>query len=307
MPKAFHKYGNTAAPCRKLSASTERHQTRAEGLPQVRKGIGFVPKAFCKYGKGGGLGRRVRFGGMNVEWISLMRSTKRMKLSFSEYLMHYSVVPFFSFAMALAITPLSNNYFLSGLFGSFVGIVLFYFQRESLRFKEIEIEQTAEDFKEAVRRTSEELEWHVQDCNGNFARIIGAPVLASKTLITIIRNGHVILFNSISNPQYSSTFAFGKNQENYRVFLQNLREVTQGIAKKSVKEPSIKEEWSLIQILIRVVMYPLCLSLIAIGGWSTFQSLNGFFLGLATIAICSVYLYSDFKILRGLKPNQDSV
>jgi hypothetical protein len=80
VPEDFCKCRNTSAPCRRLSASAETHRIGAGGLLQLRKQIGFVPKAFCRCRKGGGFWGKFRFG-LRMVQIKLYKTPwKALKL-----------------------------------------------------------------------------------------------------------------------------------------------------------------------------------------------------------------------------------
>jgi hypothetical protein len=64
-----------------------------------------------------------------------------------------------------------------------------------------------------------------------------------------------------------------------------------------------ESEWSAKRMVIRILMYPLCITLIIFGIYILFNNhaFRDIQVGSGLIAFCAYYLYIDFKILFGRK------
>jgi hypothetical protein len=118
-------------------------------------------------------------------------------------------------------------------------------------------------------------------------------------MITIIKDKDRLLLNSICDPHMQSSVAsYGWNKRNIETFLKNLSDVKRGIPAEN-KIRSAKREWTWTKVLVRLFAIPFCLFLIGLGLYEIFyaEELKNLVLGLAIIAIPSVYLFSDFKLM----------
>jgi hypothetical protein len=254
---------------------------------------------------------------MTEKWIHTMQQTKRLKLSWWDSVNHFFIVPFLLFIPALTVYSLYQIYISHTYTGvrtasemmwvNFPWIapaILFYFiQKRALKFKEIKINNTAENFKEAVKRTARQLEWNIENCNIHFARTFRPWSWTGSwgEMITIIRTDNSILINSICDPNKpSSVTSCGWNKKNVNIFLANLNDVVSGVPEKIIEEEKLPaNEWTFKRTLLRIIIYPFCVFLIVLGVYMIIEPVNYRTpsAGLGAIVIATVYLYSDLKIL----------
>lgn len=251
---------------------------------------------------------------MNRDWIENMKETKRLKLSFWQTVSHYFIVVFFLLIPIFTLISVFEIYVTKTYDGVrstgellrfslpwiLPAIAFLFIQRYRLRFKKILIDYTDEEFKEAVQRTSKELEWTIDKNNKTYLRA-NRPWNWTGSwgeMITIIRLKDGLLTNSICDPdKWTSVVSYGWNRKNIRTFLKNLNEVKDGTPLKDVVEIP-ENEWSLKRITIRLLMYPLSAIIIAAGLFAIYNStLRGTIAGIAGILFVSIWIYADIKMI----------
>jgi hypothetical protein len=240
--------------------------------------------------------------------------TKRLKLSRSETLTHYSVLLFLLFISFLSLPDLYRFYLtdtytglrsgtelLSDSLPWFILAIIFYFiQRRRLQFREFEIAQTVEDFSEALKRTVIELEWTIDEHNQHFVK-------ATRTwnwtgswgeMITIIRDDKKILINSICDPKsISSVASYGCNKRNIKSFINNLQDVKKGVEQVLIDgDAMVINEWTLKKTLIRILFYPFCIFLICVAILKCIPK-GEIFLAFGGLSLGGAYLYWDIQAL----------
>lgn len=240
---------------------------------------------------------------MKRDWITTMQQTKRLKLTTSQTLYHYNVPLFLLIPSAMLgwYTPLASlPFFLIIIFCAIV-------QYRRLRFTEVVVTVTDEQFREAIQRTADELfwvgydddvlRWKIDKNGGLFYRIYSAE------MVTIIKENDRLLINSIHNPDGLNTFSpsygsYDWNKENVRTFLQNLSDI---LNDKSVvaKVEEDKNEWSVKKIVTRLFLYPFSIFLIIFGIYITWyeQSIAAALIALGGAAIGGWYLFWDIRVL----------
>ncbi len=248
--------------------------------------------------------------------IKIMKETGKLKLSFWNYVNHYFIVifvlliPTFSLVSVFEIY-VTNTYDgvrpASELLGFSLpwlipAAFLFYIQRNQLKFKKIYTLYSDDEFKEAIKRTVEELGWIVERNNKTYVRAHRPWNWTGSwgEMITIIKLKDGLLINSIGDPgAWGSGFAYGWNRKNIRVFLRNLSDVKNQVSFKEITEVQ-ENEWSLKRVVARLFMYPLCLGLIAVGLFVIANPANwkSQGAGLAVIVFACYYLYVDIKLIR---------
>jgi hypothetical protein len=261
---------------------------------------------------------------MKKGWIQIMKKTKRLKLSYFDNFSHYFIVvylllPFIFFlpdihqiyvTKTFSRDLMTEDFIKLGLPSLIISIIVFIIQRRELEFKVVKFNTTFEQFQEALERTSRQLKWKIEICNSNFVQARRGDHWTSQTLITIIREKDIILFNSARDPDqrrgYASTF--GWNKKNFKTFLSNLNDVTRGIP-EIIKNEIPEKEWSLKMILFRIFVYPFCILFIFFGIYIVlhFDKFNNILLGIAInlIGIAGLYfIYLDLKILLFKKYKQ---
>ncbi len=182
---------------------------------------------------------------MTSKEIEQVFETKRLKLSWSETLSHYSIVAFLLFASFLFLPDLYRFYITKTYAGFrngsellsvsipwFLLAIIFYFiQKKRLQFHEIEIFQTVDDFNEAINRTAAELNWKIEKHNQHFIKAFRPWNWTGSwgEMITIFRNDKKILINSICDPNsYSSVISYGWNKRNIISFISNMSDIKKG-------------------------------------------------------------------------------
>lgn len=253
----------------------------------------------------------------------LKKNRKRIKLTFGQTVTHYMVVFFMLFIFGLVAKDLfeiyiSKNYtddsttidlVTMSLPILLIAIVFAIIQYRRLDFKEIKIEYTDEQFQEAIRRTIDDLEWKIDKNQKNFFCAYRPWNWSGSwgEMITIKKYKDQLLMNSICDPNsMSSVISYGWNKRNLKTFLINLSETIQGIPKEpKIEEVTVKNEWSLKMILIRLFAYPFCLFLIFLGFYMIFNPLTirTFISGFGAIIVATIYLYTDLKILISKRKN----
>jgi hypothetical protein len=252
---------------------------------------------------------------MNKESIDIMKQTKRMLLSRWQTIDHYFIVLIIMLIPGFTLFSLFEIY----IAGTYKGvrtanelistawpwiipaIVFFFLQKRRLIFREVRIEYSDQEFKEAIDRTAKEYEWQIELNNRNVFKAYRPWNWSGSwgEMITIIKDKDQLLMNSICDPnKLSSVASFGWNRRNIDTFLKNLIDVKKGIPVQ-VKEEQPEKEWTLKKVIIRLLAYPFCLFLIGFGLYMIFNSVNwksqGAGIGVMTIA--AIYLYSDLKMI----------
>jgi Ca2+/Na+ antiporter len=228
-----------------------------------------------------------------------MQQTKRLKLTTSQTLYHYNVALFLLIPSAMMgwYTPIGSLPFL------LITILCAIIQYRRLRFTEVSVTITDEQFREAIQRTKDELfwvgdvdkKWRKNDRNGNiFFRIYDAE------MVTIIKEKDRLLINSIDNPDGLNYFSpsYGHNKKNIRTFLQNLSDV---LSDKSVvaKVEEKVNEWSVKKIITRLFLYPFSVFMVVFGLYMVLQpqvEIQRLF-GIGIMALGGIYLYADIRVL----------
>ena len=185
-----------------------------------------------------------------------------------------------------------------------VSIISYLVQRRKLKFLKIQLDMREGDFEEALRRTEQSEKWIFSTKRKQIIQAIHpGGWLAAGEMLTIIKLKDGILINSISDPNRRSNSLSKHNKRNVSIFLENLMEVIEQVPEK-IQVPVIPEkEWTLSMILKRLLLYPISLSLIILGIYVIFHSPNyvGLPMGIVTIIMPSIYLYSDIQIITKQK------
>lgn len=247
--------------------------------------------------------------------IALMKKNKRLILSPIQTLTHYGFVFFPLFVACLPLWSFILDYLKYGytvgraeddlttisLPFLLIAVFLAFMQYMRLRFKEVYLTFTEEQFQEAIERTKKDLKWRVKKNNKTFFRAHRAGNWSASRgeMITIIKDNDSLLVNSICDPDSRMHIsAYGQNRKNIQVFLKNLTDILNN-KPAEVKVEETENEWGLKRIAIRLIAYPFCIFLIVFGGYTVLQteSASSVFYELCAAAIACVYLYSDIKIL----------
>ena len=245
---------------------------------------------------------------------------KRLKMSKGLILSHYSIVLFLLFMPVLTIFSLieiyvtktydgvrsSTELMITGFPWIVPALIFYYWQRRKLNFKEVEVTYTDSEFKDAVSRTVNELKWEI-DLNNKKIFRASRPYNFTASwgeMITIIRQPDKLLINSICDPnKMSSVFSFGWNKKNLQTFLKNLRQVKELMPETRLEKAKPINEWSFTRTIGRLLIYPFCLFLIALGIYMVLNplSLRTQIAGMGAIAAGTFYLYLDLKIITSKK------
>lgn len=253
--------------------------------------------------------------------LTVMRRARRLKLGFVDTLMHFAIVGVMLLLSGIFLWDLSKNGVATGtVAGAAVFIALaglfYYLQRRALKFRMIKAPHSAAQFKEAVMRTADQLNWRIENNNAGFASARrGWNWTASwGELITILRDDEGIMINSICDPDHPSITAYGWNKKNVHTFLVNLNDVIRGVDPPAPIEEDTElsgNEWSAKRILARLVFYPVSLALFAEG---VSMILNPIYAktvvaGFGLLILGSIYIYADVKILlqKRKKRQRDSL
>jgi hypothetical protein len=246
---------------------------------------------------------------------ALIKSDERLKLTFYQTLTHYGIVFLLMVVPVIIVFDLVKEYFTETKIGVrsasemmdvaipffILAIVVFFVQRDRLRFREIAIEYTDEEFREAVNRTKKDLGWIIRNNN---RQLLKAERLFNWSaswgeLITIRKFKNKLLLNSICDPDVSpSITSFGWNRKNINTFLTHLTNVINQVSYEEIPV-RIKKEWSFINSVGRVLMYLLCLFIISAGLVVIFLSpdIRAIPLGLIVIYFGGFYIFLDLKVL----------
>jgi hypothetical protein len=259
---------------------------------------------------------------MKQEWITIMKNTKRLKLTFVQTLTHYGIVVFLLLIGSLTVWDLIEIYVTNTYTGvrtadelinsswPFLVLAIFFaiVQYRRLKFKEYKANFTDEEFQEAIERTVTDLEWRVDKNNKIFFRAYRPwkSAVGWGEMVTIIKDKDLFLINSITNPNdLSSAHSYGWNRKNINTFIKNLTDVLNNKPAEIKIEKKIKE-WTIKRILFRLFAYPFCIFLIVFGIYMVFHPLRAqsIIAGLGAIMVACIYLYTDIKIVSAKKENR---
>ncbi len=222
--------------------------------------------------------------------IKIMKKEKRLKLSFWRAIDHYFIVLFFLFIPLITLYSIFEIYvtktydgvrtvqeLMTATFPFIIPAIVFYFiQKRRLRFIEVQINYTDQEFNEAIKRTAKEYDWRIEYNNKSIFRAYKPWNWTGSwgEMITIIRDKEKLLLNSICDPdKMSSVVSFGWNKKNIQTFLKNLNDVKNGIPVKEIIEVSEKE-WTFKRTIIRIFAYPVCIMFIGIGFYAIANPVN---------------------------------
>jgi len=252
---------------------------------------------------------------MKREWIDIMKQTKRLKLSRWQTLDHFFIVLFILFIPGLTLYSLFEIYVTETYEGVrttdelivtawpwIIPAVAFYFiQKRRLRFREVKVECSDQEFQEAIERTAKEYEWQIELNDNNIFRAYRPWNWTGSwgEMVTIIKDKDRLYLNSICDPnKMSSVASFGWNKRNIDTFLKNLIDVKKDIPiQEKIEKP--ENVWTFKKIIIRLLAYPFCLFLIGLGVYMIFNPVNwkSQGAGIGAMAIAGIYLYSDLKMI----------
>ena len=256
---------------------------------------------------------------MNKEQIDIMRQTKRLKLSRWQTLGHFFIVLLILFIPGMTLFSLFEIYvtdtydgvrtadeLISTTWPWIIPAVFFYFiQKRRLRFREVKVEYTDQEFQEAIERTAKEYEWQIEFNDNKIFRAYRPWNWTSSwgEMVTIIKDKDRLLLNSICDPnKWSSVASFGWNKRNIDTFLKNLVDVKRDIpVREKIEKP--EKEWTFKKVVIRLFAYPFCLFLIGFGVYMIFNPVNwkSQAAGIVAMTIAAIYLYTDLKMIMKSK------
>lgn len=250
---------------------------------------------------------------MKKEWIDIMKQTKRLKLSRWQTLDHFFIVLFLLFIPGLTLFSLFEIYVTETYDGVravdelistgwpwLIPAVAFYFiQKRRLRFREVKVEYSDQEFQEAIERTTKEYGWQIELNNKHIFRAYRPWNWTGSwgEMITIIKDNDRLLLNSICDPnKWSSVASFGWNKRNIDTFLKYLVEVKKRLPVQEIIEKPEKE-WTFKKVVVRLIAYPLCLLLIGLGFYAIISPVNWKtpLASIGAMTIAAIYLYSDLK------------
>lgn len=250
---------------------------------------------------------------MKNERTLLMKKNKRLKLTTIQTLIHYGIVLLLLFIVSLTAWSLVEIYIIKTYAGiwtanelirtslPFLLLAVFFafIQHRRLKFKEINVAFTDEQFQEAIERTAKDLKWRIARNNKTFFRAYRPWNWTGSwgEMVTIIKDKDRLLVNSICNPDnMSSVASYGWNRKNIKTFLENLTDVLNN-KPAEIKIEKGTNEWRKKRIVIRLFAYPVCIFLIVFGVYMVLEPLTirTIIAGLGAMTIASIYLYSDIK------------
>ena len=266
---------------------------------------------------------------MKKEWIDIMKQTKRLKLSRCQTLDHFFIVIFILFIPGFTLFNLFEIYVIDSYNGVktadelistawpwiILAIAFYFIQKRRLRFKEVTVNYSDQEFREAIERTVKEYEWQIELNNQNIFRAYRPWNWTGSwgEMITIVKDNDQLLLNSICDPNKMSSIAsFGWNKRNIDTFLKNLVDVKKDIpVQEKIEKP--EKEWTLRKVVIRLFAYPFCLFLIGLGAYMIFNPVNwkSQGAGVGAMGIAAIYMYTDLKMIiknksANAKPENDS-
>lgn len=195
---------------------------------------------------------------MNKEQINIMKKTKRLKLSRWQTIDHYFIMIFILLIPGLNLFSLFEIYVTNSYNGVrsadelilttwpwlIPAIVFYLIQKRRLRFIEVKVEHTDQEFYKAIERTAKEYKWQIESNNENIFRAYRPSNWTGSwgEMITIIKDKDRLLLNSICDPNKKSSVAsFGWNKKNIDTFLKNLVDLKKDISLQEKTEKAEKE------------------------------------------------------------------
>ena len=177
--------------------------------------------------------------------MKLITKDGRLKLTIGQTIDHYFIVVFLLIVPGLTSHNLYKIYVTKTYDGVrtadelitfslpflILSIFFIFIQRHRLKFQEIKINYTDEQFQGAVNRTIEQLKWQIEYNDNDFFRAYRPWNWSASwgEMITIIKEKDRLLINSICDPnKTSSVLSWGWNKQNIKIFKQNLTTVDRG-------------------------------------------------------------------------------
>ncbi len=254
---------------------------------------------------------------LTKEQVQKIKERKRVKLTFTQWLVHYSVVIFLlaipvPIGLDLVEIHITNNY--TGVrttaeltittIALLLPAILFAFiQHDKLNFRDIPLSCSDEQFAEAIARSKAKYQWHtVQETKNIFRAWRVADHGDSNELLTVINDKDRILINSITNPDSWHVIFPSGNRKNINDFLTNLIDILNDNEPATENKKPVNE-WSIKNTLFRVFAYPFCLLLIVLGLAMIMEPARpkSAILGVLVIAITVFYFYTDIRVLINKK------
>ncbi len=241
---------------------------------------------------------------MNQGQIDKSKKTKRLVLTLRQKMQHYYIIllPFLLFGYIVYDNIKNSNEF--GL-GSWLvlslSVILFIIQFRQLRFKEFKGNFSTVDLHEALKRTANELEWHIKTENDHYIQAFTYDPFNKKggDLITIITKDKSSLINSVSDfTRRSFPLLSLTNKNNIRTFIKHLEDsINHRPENKDYLIP--QKEWTTKRVVIRLFMYFFWLFVI---GMSIKMIINPYWLksiwaGLIGIIFGVGYITIDIKMI----------
>jgi hypothetical protein len=127
----------------------------------------------------------------------------------------------------IAVRPI-ENIILTGYLWLLPAAILFFIQKNRLKFKIIHIAVELETFKQAAEKTAMKLEWKIQHKTNDFivAHRDWSWTGSWGEMITIIRDKDRLLINSICDPDNRPSIAsFGMNKLNIKTYEQEVKKL----------------------------------------------------------------------------------
>lgn len=248
----------------------------------------------------------------------MMTQTRRLKLTASQTFTHYFVVLLSSMMPLMTLWEIAKMCFgrydgtrsaielstVSLPFAIFA-LIAFLKQRHRLRFRVIRILNSDDEFREAVARTCITLHWDLAANRPDFLRAFRSELWFTNNwgdMITIIRDGDMLLLNSISDPNKKPAFfSFSWDKKNINVFLLHLTEVLRGIPRNTRYEEEEARKWHAKKYM-RYIAYFCCAGLLAL---SVFTVIKGMLpIAIILIGFVSYYIYTDIGLRNEEKRKQ---
>lgn len=240
-----------------------------------------------------------------------MKHTTYIKLTRWQTFEYYSIVLLLLMVLAFALYEIirigiwdyemirkESSLIITAHSSLLLSILIVIYLRRKLRFIEIAVSGSDEEFQEALSRTRKEMNLGIRkNKNGYILAYWKESFFVSGIMITIIKEDNRISFNSIPDPDSRIAYIyFRKCRKIRQSFLINLRDVLRGIPENKKKEES---EWSIKNILIRLGIYSIALVFVLLGLFMLTASRDWIsqLVGLAMIAVPGFYFYMDQKII----------
>lgn len=230
--------------------------------------------------------------------IDEIKRTQRLILTPGQYIQHFFIVVFPLFIAGLFlwndIMQIKEAYIWI-LFS--IAIVFWYIQYRKLKFTKFRSNCTNNDLYEALKLTSDELEWTIKINEDDFCQATSDDPISYMCgdLITIIKTESGFIINSISDPERRSLPLISiSKRNNIRTFTKHLTLVIN--KQREIKDYSTpKNEWTYGKIVTRLVLYPLSIFIISINLFILFDSIDNAVIAIGGILIASGYIYFDVK------------